>query len=94
MKTGIHPEYREVVFQDSSPGTQILTRSTIRTDKTVDYEGRKLPLVTVDISSASHPFFTGKQKFIDTAGRVEKFQKKYNWAARGGKAPDAAEEPK
>ena len=94
MKTGIHPEYREVVFVDSSTSTRIVTRSTIRTEKTIEHEGRKLPLVTVDISSASHPFFTGKQKFIDTAGRVEKFQKKYNWAARGGKAPDAAEEPK
>ena len=90
MKTGIHPEYREVVFQDSSTGTQILTRSTIKTDKTVDYEGRKLPLVTVDISSASHPFFTGKQKFIDTAGRVDKFQKKYNWTNLGGKAGEEA----
>lgn len=50
--------------------------------KTGEYEGRQLPLVTVDISSLSHPFFTGKQKFIDTAGRVEKFQKKYNWDKR------------
>lgn len=89
MKAGIHPEYREVVFVDSSTGTKILTRSTIKTDKTIDHEGRKLPLVTVDISSASHPFFTGKQKFIDTAGRVEKFQKKYNWTNRGGKGEEA-----
>lgn len=85
MKDGIHPNYREVVFQDSSTGTQFLTRSTIKTEKKVQYEGRELPFVTVDISAASHPFFTGKQKFVDTAGRVEKFQKKYNWAARGGK---------
>ncbi|MDX1967461.1 MAG: type B 50S ribosomal protein L31 [Planctomycetaceae bacterium] len=85
MKDGIHPKYQEVVFQDSSTGTQFLMRSTIRTEKKVQYEGRELPLVTVDISAASHPFFTGKQKFVDTAGRVEKFQKKYNWAARGGK---------
>jgi large subunit ribosomal protein L31 len=94
MKTGIHPEYREVVFVDSSTGTKILTRSTIRTEKTVEHDGRKLPMVTVDISSASHPFFTGKQKFIDTAGRVEKFQKKYNWTNRGGKAGKAGEEAK
>ncbi len=85
MKDGIHPKYHEVVFQDSSTGTQFLMRSTIRTEKKVQYEGRELPLVTVDISAASHPFFTGKQKFVDTAGRVEKFQKKYNWANRGGK---------
>jgi len=82
MKAGIHPEYREVVFVDSSTGTRFLMASTIKTDKTIDYEGRKLPLVTVDISSASHPFFTGKQKFIDTAGRVEKFQKKYKWGQK------------
>jgi len=88
MKEGIHPQYREVVFQDSSTGTQFLTRSTIKTDKKVTYEGRELPLVTVDISAASHPFFTGKQKFIDTAGRVEKFQRKYNWATRGQQAEE------
>ena len=82
MKSEIHPAYREVVFVDSSTGTKFLIGSTIKTDKTIDYEGRKLPLVTVDISSASHPFFTGKQKFIDTAGRVEKFQKKYKWGKK------------
>ena len=79
MKKGIHPAYREVVFVDSSTGTKFLTRSTIKTEKTGEYEGKKYPLVTVDISAASHPFFTGKQKFIDTAGRVEKFQRKYKW---------------
>ena len=92
MKDGIHPVYREVVFQDTSTGTQILTRSTIKTEKKVEYEGRELPLVTVDISAASHPFFTGKQKYVDIAGRVEKFQKKYNWGGRG--KPAAAEEGK
>ncbi|MBA4031399.1 MAG: type B 50S ribosomal protein L31 [Planctomyces sp.] len=82
MKKDIHPEYREVVFVDMSTGEKFVTRSTIKTEKTVEHEGQKLPLVTVDISSLSHPFFTGKQKFIDIAGRVEKFQKKYNWDKR------------
>lgn len=82
MKKDIHPQYREVVFLDMSTGEKFVTRSTIKTEKTGEYEGRQLPLVTVDISSLSHPFFTGKQKFIDTAGRVEKFQKKYNWDKR------------
>lgn len=82
MKKDIHPEYREVVFVDMSTGEKFVTRSTIKTEKTVEHEGKKLPLVTVDISSLSHPFFTGKQKFIDIAGRVEKFQKKYNWDKR------------
>ncbi|MDP1799514.1 MAG: 50S ribosomal protein L31, partial [Planctomycetaceae bacterium] len=56
--------------------------STLKTDKSIEIDGRKVPMATVDISSASHPFFTGKQKFIDTAGRVEKFQKKYKWGEK------------
>ncbi len=82
MQAGIHPEYRDVVFVDSSTGEKFVISSTIRTDKSIEHDGKKFPMVTVDISSASHPFFTGKQKFIDTAGRVEKFQKKYKWDKR------------
>jgi large subunit ribosomal protein L31 len=79
MKKGIHPDYRPVVFQDSSAGFSILTRSTIRTNETVKWEdGNTYPLVKLEISSASHPFFTGKQKLLDTTGRVEKFNKKYS----------------
>ncbi len=78
MKEGIHPEYRPVVFQDVSANYSFLTRSTIKTRDKVKWEdGKEYPLVKVDISSASHPFYTGKQKFLDTAGRVEKFQKKF-----------------
>jgi len=78
MKDGIHPKYRPVVFQDTSAGFAFLTRSTVKTDKTIIWEdGKEYPLFTVEISSASHPFFTGKQKLVDTAGRVERFQKKY-----------------
>ncbi len=93
MKEGIHPDYRDVVFQDTSTGIQFLIGSTIKTPKTCEYEGRTMPLVTVDISSASHPFFTGKQKFIDAAGRVEKFQRKYNWGKKDG-AEAATEDAK
>jgi large subunit ribosomal protein L31 len=89
MKEGIHPEYRDVVFQDTATGEQFLIGSTIKTQKSVEYKGQTLPMVTVDISSASHPFFTGKAKFIDAAGRVEKFQRKYNW----GKKDEAAAAP-
>jgi large subunit ribosomal protein L31 len=92
MKDDIHPDYRPVVFQDTSNGTMFITRSTIRTKEKVKWEdGKEYPLVKVDISAASHPYFTGKMKFIDTAGRVEKFQKKYNWAGRTGgqKSADA-----
>ncbi|MEM6552545.1 MAG: type B 50S ribosomal protein L31 [Planctomycetota bacterium] len=78
MKQDIHPEYRPVVFRDVSANAAFLTRSTVKTNKTTTWEdGNEYPEVRVDISAASHPFFTGKQKFVDTAGRVEKFQKKF-----------------
>lgn len=78
MKKDIHPNYRPVVFQDVSASHSFLTRSTMKTNDKVTWEdGKEYPLVKVDISSASHPFYTGKQKFLDTAGRVEKFQKKF-----------------
>ena len=78
MKPDIHPEYRSVVFQDVSADHAFLTRSSVQTKQTTTWEdGKEYPLVKVDISSASHPFFTGKQKFVDTAGRVEKFQRKF-----------------
>jgi large subunit ribosomal protein L31 len=78
MKNGIHPQYRPVVFQDVSCGFAILTRSTIKAEETIKWEdGNTYPLVKLEISSGSHPFFTGKQKLLDTAGRVEKFNKKY-----------------
>ena len=83
-----------VVFQDSSTGAQFLVGSTIKTKKTCELDGKTYPLVTVDISSASHPFYTGKQKIMDVAGRVEKFQRKYNWgqtaAQKEAAAADAA----
>ena len=78
MKKGIHPKYRPVVFQDGSCDFAVLTRSTIKTDDTIVWEdGNTYPLVKLEISSGSHPFFTGKQKLVDTAGRVEKFKRKY-----------------
>ncbi|MEQ9453026.1 MAG: type B 50S ribosomal protein L31 [Phycisphaeraceae bacterium] len=78
MKKDIHPTYRPVVFEDVSAGLRFITRSTIPAKDTTKWEdGKEYPLVKVDISSASHPFFTGKQKFVDTAGRVEKFQRKF-----------------
>ncbi len=79
MKKGIHPEYRPVVFQDASANYAILTRSTIKTNETIQWEdGKTYPVIKLEISSASHPFFTGKQKLLDTAGRVEKFKRKYS----------------
>lgn len=75
----VHPNYRKVVFKDTASGTMFLTRSTVETKQTVQYEdGNEYPLYEVEISSASHPFYTGKQKLVDTAGRVERFRRKYN----------------
>lgn len=79
MKKGIHPQYGPVVFQDASADFAILTRSTLKSSDTIEWkDGKTYPLVKLEISSASHPFFTGKQKLLDTAGRVEKFKRKYS----------------
>lgn len=78
MKAGIHPEYREVVFQDVSSDFSFLTRSTVETEETIKWEdGNEYPLVKVEVSSASHPFYTGKHKVLDSGGRVDRFKKRY-----------------
>ena len=78
MKKGIHPDYREVVFQDTSSDFKFLTRSTMKTGETIKWtDGNTYPLIKIEVSSASHPFYTGQKLFVDTAGRVEKFNKKY-----------------
>jgi large subunit ribosomal protein L31 len=78
MKKDIHPDYREVVFYDTSSDTTFITRSTIKTSEKIKVEGKEYPLVKIEVSSASHPFYTGKKIFVDTAGRVEKFNRRYN----------------
>ena len=83
MKKGIHPEnYRPVVFKDMSNGDMFLTRSTCKTTETVEFEGETYPVVKVEISSTSHPFYTGKSKLVDTAGRVDKFMSRYGKARK------------
>lgn len=78
MKADIHPEYREVVFQDISSEFAFKTRSTIKTGETIQWEdGQEYPLVKVEVSSKSHPFYTGKHKIVDSGGRVDKFRKRY-----------------
>lgn len=80
MQSDIHPDYHPVVFMDTSTGEKFLTQSTMGSKETIEWEdGNSYPLVKVEISSSSHPFYTGKMKYVDSAGRVEKFQKKYNW---------------
>ena len=79
MKKGIHPDsYRLVVFKDMSNGEMILTKSTAHSDETIKHEdGNEYPLLKVEISNTSHPFYTGKMKLVDTAGRVDKYMNKY-----------------
>ncbi len=91
MKPDIHPEYRPVVFQDQSSGDNIIVGSTMQTSDTITLEGVEYPLAKVELSSRSHPFFTGQMKIVDTAGRVERFERRYG--ARRGKAPASAGEP-
>ena len=78
MKADTHPEYREVVFQDLSSDFAFLTRSTINSKETIKWEdGNEYPLVKVEVSSQSHPFYTGKHKLMDTGGRVDRFKRRY-----------------
>lgn len=88
MRKDIHPEYRDVVFLDLSSEHKFITRSTIKTDETIEWEdGKTYPLYKVEVSSMSHPFYTGKNVLVDTAGRVDKFRKRY-----GTKEQEAAKE--
>ena len=78
MKKDTHPkEYREVVFQDTSTNDHFIGKSTVKTDKTIDVDGKEYPLYQMAISSFSHPFYTGARRLVDTAGRIDKFKKKY-----------------
>ncbi|MFK7807462.1 MAG: type B 50S ribosomal protein L31 [Saprospiraceae bacterium] len=88
MKKEIHPEsYRMVVFRDLSNGEEFLTKSCVPSKETVTYEGNEYPLIKLEISSTSHPFFTGKMNFVDTAGRIEKFNKKFAKFAKKEEKP-------
>lgn len=78
MRNRSHPEYRPVVFRDKTADFAFLTRSTMTGDKTIEWEdGRTYPLVDVEVSSAGHPFYTGQSRVVDTAGRVERFRRRY-----------------
>ncbi|MFE9427440.1 type B 50S ribosomal protein L31 [Kitasatospora sp. NPDC006697] len=83
MKPGIHPAYRPVVFRDRAGGLAFLTRSTATSDRTVEWEdGRTYPVIDVEVSSASHPFYTGRSRVVDAAGRVERFNRRYGTPGR------------
>ena len=78
MKKDIHPQYQQVVFKDISTNEMFLIPSTVKSKKTTTYEdGKEYPLVEMEITSSSHPFYTGTQKLVDTAGRIERFKKKF-----------------
>ena len=78
MKKGIHPEsYRPVVFKDMSNGDMFLSKSTVNTKETIEFEGETYPLLKIEISNTSHPFYTGKSILVHTAGRVDKFMNRY-----------------
>lgn len=91
MKKGIHPDYRQVIFKDISTGFAFMTKSTVITKDTIEWEdGSEYPLVKLEISSDSHPFFTGKQTLIDTAGRVDRFYSRFG--KKGSRYEKKAEE--
>ncbi|GAA1338973.1 type B 50S ribosomal protein L31 [Arthrobacter roseus] len=78
MQTDIHPKYQPVVFNDLASDVKFLTRSTVSSDKTIEWEdGNTYPIIDVEISSESHPFYTGKQRIMDSAGRVERFNQRF-----------------
>jgi large subunit ribosomal protein L31 len=94
MKKDIHPEYREVVFQDVQSDFKFLTRSTMTSEEKIKWEdGKEYPVIKVEVSSASHPFYTGKKLFVDTAGRVERFNQKYKSKQVAAKPPVKEEAP-
>jgi large subunit ribosomal protein L31 len=77
LQKNIHPSYQKVVFHDTAANTYFLVGSTIKTDRTIDYEGKIYPYVTIDISSVSHPFYTGEQRVTKKDGRVSKFKNRF-----------------
>ena len=85
MKKGIHPEYRSVLFWDVSCDKKFIIKSTIESKQTETFEGTEYPMVKLDISNESHPFYTGNQKIVDSEGRIEKFRKKFGKAYVGDK---------
>lgn len=92
MQSDIHPNYRPVVFRDPGADFSFITSSTIETSDTITWEdGNEYPLATVELSSASHPFFTGQMRIVDTAGRVERFERRYGRRRKGDAS--AAETP-
>ena len=77
MKEGIHPEYRKVVFVDTATGNEIVTRSTLTSNETKEVDGEELPLIKLEVSAFSHPFWTGKMREVDSDGKIDRFRRRY-----------------
>ena len=91
VRKDIHPEYREVLFHDTSVDAYFLVRSTLQTDQTKEWtDGNTYPYCPLDVSSASHPFYTGKQKLVDTGGRIDRFRKRFGNKSKVGTAVEEA----
>jgi len=82
MKADLHPDYHPVIFQDMTSGKQFITRSTAKSDKTEEIDGVEHFVISMGVTSDTHPFFTGKSTFVDTEGRIDKFQKRFGAVAR------------
>ena len=89
MKKDVHPEYREVLFHDTSIDKYFVVPSSLVTDETKEWEGKTYPYFPLDVSSDSHPFYTGKQNLVDTAGRVDKFRKRFGNKKKATSAEEA-----
>lgn len=90
MKKDIHPEYQPVVFLDTSTGFKYLSGSTKNSEETIEWEdGKEYPVIRVEVSSDSHPFYTGRQKFAQADGRIERFNKKYGLASKNDETEDS-----
>lgn len=94
MKKEVHPDYQDVLFVDTSTGTKFVCGTTLKPEEKEVFEGKEYPVYRVPISSASHPFFTGSQQFLDTEGRVDKFRKRYSKKDSGEKKDLKAEDEK
>lgn len=94
MKKEGHPAYQEILFVDTATGTKFVCGSTLQPEERETYEGKEYPVYKVPISSASHPFFTGSQQFVDSEGRVDKFKKRYAQKAAQAKEQKEKEEQK
>ena len=93
MKPDIHPDYHDVIFVDSATGTEWTSRSTVTSSETRDVDGVEVPVIRLEISAVSHPFWTGTQRELDADGKIDRFRKRYGGSRGGGAKEEPAPEP-